>query len=1438
MTPPQGQTGSLLGPGGAARRVFVLVAALLMMWGLHALRMDADSGAVDAMTLAAAGFVLLTAFTVGELGGAIGLPKVTGYIVAGAMLGPQVSDILSGRVVDELGTFNTLALGLIATTAGLELHLPAIRRVARTMSATVVLKILLLPVLVGLPFVLSQLVWPSFELPGWPGLLAMALIISVLGLGTSPAIALAVANDTGAKGRLTDLLLGIAVVKDVVVVTCLAVSVAIAHALLSGGGLDTHVLLHLGGELAASVGVGAIVGIVLILYLRFVQAELLFATLVMVLVVAELSHVLHLELLLVFIVAGFVVRNFSRLEHALLEPLERISLPVFVVFFTTAGAGIDLKGTLAILPLAVGLVICRAGAYWLAARFGARMGGEDAPVARNAWLTYLPQAGVTLGLVLLAADALPELSGPITRLGMALVALNLLVGPVTLALGLKGAGETAAGRALRPAGDPGSLAGDVGAEPHGSDTATEPGAELATPVTGEQDPSASVEALASPELAELVRRLERDLEATISEAVAASMAPRAARRAAWAAPLLEPAEHRHTTLRRIRLGLETMPRDPEGGWERELAALYDRLDERIRTLPVWLEVPLDPELLEPAVGDGPALRLRRGVARLTARWERRRGRAVLRRMPVRQALRVSLEPRLAEAVAAVGASWYRSSAELTAGLRLLAMSDHAGSLPAMDERGIPWHERAQADLLFAMRAGLREAVPRLVLLGSPSLPSASIRYAEVEPRVANALERLVVDGPIWRERVGASLDTTRAVVHVELYVLAMGRSLETRVRLPLTAVREALLPELQQRAERFEALAAEAGDLGLDDAQLQRMAAGAEALAGRGRSSVLRRARGRFRRAVQPGPLLGDMAELSRNAPELLRVVARRTPVEQAVRPQDALIWEVAFGRAIDGLLHDGLLPSVGALLGPPSELVAAADSRVRDAVSVATYGVELAARGGFEGEQAQREVLVDSLRRAARRVEQLHTELSDALDHAETSLDKLLQDSSQGLRDLLDEQAQRPTARVRSTLVAVRQALLDAVGQVGAQLRSWYARLGLAARQLAQQQAVRDLRIRSGHERLDATAIAAYLDEAWPTADARKIPAVYARLLGPSPVGERRLFVARAGTLELLLDGVSAKPLRPAPSTLLVGRQGAGRSSLLSMVQLQLSGPRVLWLDATFANRAEGPVAALAAELGTAPSPDAVVDALLRSPAVVLLDDLECWLQPGPQGVAALEALLRVVDASVPGVRWVVSVDEGAFTLLEELLPLRQAFRRVVQLGPVSWQELQETVDQRERLGGFDTQFVPRGVRGGLQRLLRRGREKELYYRSLARMSEGNLGTAFAVHLQGLHALDEARLRADTPARPALPFLPWMSEELLALLGRLASFGPMEPPELEVALALDTPAIASRLHFLLHAGLVVQDQAGTRRISVNPRLAPALLRELRELRILPGGET
>jgi hypothetical protein len=110
----------------------VVVALLALMIGIKALQAGGGSGAHDPLTLAAIGFVLLAAFAIAEIGVRFGLPRVTGYILGGALLGPSVTNILSSRVVGEMRMFNTLALGLIAVGAGLELDFRQLVKVAHT----------------------------------------------------------------------------------------------------------------------------------------------------------------------------------------------------------------------------------------------------------------------------------------------------------------------------------------------------------------------------------------------------------------------------------------------------------------------------------------------------------------------------------------------------------------------------------------------------------------------------------------------------------------------------------------------------------------------------------------------------------------------------------------------------------------------------------------------------------------------------------------------------------------------------------------------------------------------------------------------------------------------------------------------------------------------------------------------------------------------------------------------------------------------------------------------------------------------------------------------------------------------------------------------------------------------------------------------------------
>src|SRR6185436_3878891 len=98
------------------KRLIVVGALLGLMVGLELLGAQGTSG-THALTLAAIGFVILASFAIAELLAARGLPKVTGYILSGVLLGPWVGDVLTHAVVEQMGMFQTLAIGLIALTA-------------------------------------------------------------------------------------------------------------------------------------------------------------------------------------------------------------------------------------------------------------------------------------------------------------------------------------------------------------------------------------------------------------------------------------------------------------------------------------------------------------------------------------------------------------------------------------------------------------------------------------------------------------------------------------------------------------------------------------------------------------------------------------------------------------------------------------------------------------------------------------------------------------------------------------------------------------------------------------------------------------------------------------------------------------------------------------------------------------------------------------------------------------------------------------------------------------------------------------------------------------------------------------------------------------------------------------------------------------------------
>jgi Kef-type K+ transport system membrane component KefB len=393
--------------------------------------------------IAAVGFLLLAGTLASELVEAFGLPHLSGYIAAGVLAGPHVLHLLDHEVVERLSPVNTLALSLIALAGGAELKLDLVKRGLRSLAwSTLVQSAFVLTVMTGVFMGLRRML-PFASGLTLAALFGVGLLWGTLAVSRSPSACLGILAQLRPKGPLADFSLTFVMTSDVVVVVMMAGAVAIARPLIEPGATFTLAALgDLGHELLGSVALGTTLGLVLAVYLRVVGQHILFVLLVIGFGLSELLHYLRFEPLLTFLVAGFVVQNLTNEGEKLLHAVEKTGSVVYVVFFATAGAHLDIPLLQRLWPVALTLAGSRAVATWIAARISSRL-ANDPPVLRKlGWSSLISQAGLTLGLSVVIEREFPSFGKEFRSLAIATVALNEVVGPVLFATALKRAGET------------------------------------------------------------------------------------------------------------------------------------------------------------------------------------------------------------------------------------------------------------------------------------------------------------------------------------------------------------------------------------------------------------------------------------------------------------------------------------------------------------------------------------------------------------------------------------------------------------------------------------------------------------------------------------------------------------------------------------------------------------------------------------------------------------------------------------------------------------------------------------------------------------------------------------------------------------------------------------------------------------------------------------
>lgn len=351
----------------------------------------------------------------------VNLPAVTGYLVAGLLLGPFFLGRLgipgfgfnSLAQVDTMRIITQTALGFIAFTIGNEFRLSQLKATGAKAITVGIFQAVAATVVVDLVLVALHLIAPNTIS------VSCAITLGAIASATAPAATLMVVRQYKADGPLTRLLLLVVAIDDAVGLVLFSVSFGIATALSNGQVNVTAVVVEPIVEIILSLGLGSIMGWLLNFVEQFFhsRSKRMSISVAFVMLTVGLSMVefqvgpIHctFSLLLVCMMTGTIFCNVCSTSEELMSRVDGWTTPLNVLFFVISGAELDLNVLAQPVTLLVGVlyIIARSLGKYFGAKYSCQLTHQSKPICDHLGITLLPQAGVALGMAITAAT-LPD----------------------------------------------------------------------------------------------------------------------------------------------------------------------------------------------------------------------------------------------------------------------------------------------------------------------------------------------------------------------------------------------------------------------------------------------------------------------------------------------------------------------------------------------------------------------------------------------------------------------------------------------------------------------------------------------------------------------------------------------------------------------------------------------------------------------------------------------------------------------------------------------------------------------------------------------------------------------------------------------------------------------------------------------------------------------
>lgn len=411
--------------------------------------------------------VLLVGFIGAMIARKFKLPNVSGYLVLGLLLGPTMGLIFKGYpgfiTIEENNSMEfigEIALAFIAFSIGSEFAIKAIKKMGRSVIILTTFEVIgaVLIVFLAMLFLPKPVDIVSSYLPFANRNIAFGLILASMSAATAPAATLMVIRQYRAYGPVTKAILPITALDDIYGIVVFGFFISIAQILVPQGVEQPAWLMFSKPfiEVFGSVLYGLLIGTIISKAAnKFdknrddMQVIALMAVLFTIGSVTLINHELHqygigFSQLLANIMVGSTISNLAKQPSRSFAAINDFATPFYVMFFTLAGASLDLavlQQNSLIIWISVVYILARGSGKILGIMAGAYIVDSPKTIKRYLGIALLPQGGVSLGLLVIVQAQMKPFYPTISTIIMLSILVYETFGPVFAKFAITKAGE-------------------------------------------------------------------------------------------------------------------------------------------------------------------------------------------------------------------------------------------------------------------------------------------------------------------------------------------------------------------------------------------------------------------------------------------------------------------------------------------------------------------------------------------------------------------------------------------------------------------------------------------------------------------------------------------------------------------------------------------------------------------------------------------------------------------------------------------------------------------------------------------------------------------------------------------------------------------------------------------------------------------------------------